>query len=698
MAMRAIYKGGFYSVGGTLYEVEILKEGYAGATTEIAFGNEPLAIEWAEVDKLEPVMSSSARIQLFSDSDRQFVGLYTVETGSVRMDVYREGSLYWSGTIDTELYEEPYAYKDGYVVEITFSDFAPLDRLRFEGSGFIALRQLINDILTKSGVRYTGLIPYISTSPYLFNVVDENSGSLLDTVSVQAANYYDEDGEAMSLREVLDETLRPLSLRLIQKGGSIYLYDLNAISTAIKPTQILWESDDATLSVDKIYNNVKVSFSPYERTNLISDGMESEDVPDENRRMVWVNAKEGGDNIGFYIYSSDTGSAGIEKHAAAKFFKIDSVYSGSDAAGILWSANPYTNFINTPCPSTGAMLFKPTAKVHVGDVAGRSEKIKISLSLCMDTRYNPFEEASAENDKKAYDNLQNWANFAYVPVKILLKDAQGNVLYHFFNNGVKISNSFGHGEGRYKWMAGDTDFTQCWLCYYNGNRKSESGLGGWQTNKPIIGYYRGEKLPVNFDKLGTGEYIPLPPVPGYLEVQVGVGVDCYDYDSETEWKLRTDLYPYVKWMLYKDLKVELVDKYGKMIDAQDIEISAWVNRSAKEELNIDTKLGTLDKASPTALGQYFSTANCAALSRFRRAGMTDRLEKLLCGTIYSNYAGRNAVLSGTVDVLHKFGTYSEANETGVFVLASETQNLRNDTSEITLTRFGADNYEGIEYV
>ena len=172
MAMKTIYKGGFYSVGGTLYEVEILKEGYAGATTEIAFGEEPLTIEWAEVDKLEPVMSGSARLQLFNDSDRQFVGLYTVETGSVRMDVYRDGALYWSGTIDTELYEEPYAYKDGYAVEITFSDFAPLDRLRFERSGFLTRRQLINDILTKSGVRYTGLIPYISTSRYLYTVVD----------------------------------------------------------------------------------------------------------------------------------------------------------------------------------------------------------------------------------------------------------------------------------------------------------------------------------------------------------------------------------------------------------------------------------------------------------------------------------------------------------------------------------------------
>ncbi len=219
MSMNVVYRGGFYSVGGTLHEVEILKEGFSGSATEVAFGEDPLRIEWAEVDKLEPVMSSSARLQLFSDSDRQFVGLYTVEAGSVRMDVKRNGVLYWSGTLDTELYEEPYAYRDGYTVEVTFSDFAILDRLSYDESGFVTLRGLINGILGKSGVAYDRLIAYISTSPYLYNVVDETSGSILDTVSVRADNYYDEDGEAMTLREVLDETLKPLSLRLVQKGG-----------------------------------------------------------------------------------------------------------------------------------------------------------------------------------------------------------------------------------------------------------------------------------------------------------------------------------------------------------------------------------------------------------------------------------------------------------------------------------------------
>ena len=54
-------------------------------------------------------------------------------------------------------------------------------------------------------------------------------------------------------------------------------------------------------------------------------------------------------------------------------------------------------------------------------------------------------------------------------------------------------------------------------------------------------------------------------------------------------------------------------------------------------------------------------------------------------------------LSGTVSVLHGFGIYSEAHEPGTYMVVGETQNLRMDTSEITMTRFDADNYEGIAY-
>ena len=119
MSMNLRYEGGFYSYSDVLYDVKIYQEGYSGAVTDVDFTDTPLTIEWQETDKLEPVQSSSAKLQLYSDSDRQFVDLYTVKAGSVRLDVYREGNLYWSGTLDPELYEEPFAYKTDYGVDLT---------------------------------------------------------------------------------------------------------------------------------------------------------------------------------------------------------------------------------------------------------------------------------------------------------------------------------------------------------------------------------------------------------------------------------------------------------------------------------------------------------------------------------------------------------------------------------------------------
>ena len=61
------------------------------------------------------------------------------------MDVLRDGALYWSGTLDPELYEEPFAYKTDYGVEITFADMAVLERLNWNKAGFMTIREIINE-------------------------------------------------------------------------------------------------------------------------------------------------------------------------------------------------------------------------------------------------------------------------------------------------------------------------------------------------------------------------------------------------------------------------------------------------------------------------------------------------------------------------------------------------------------------------
>ena len=697
MSMNLRYQGGFYSYSNVLYEVRIFQEGYAGAVTDVAFTDEPLTIEWQETDKLEPVQSSSAKLQLYSDNDRQFVDLYTVKAGSIRLDVYREGNLYWSGTLDPELYEEPFAYLKDYGVELTFSDFAILDRLNFTGEGFKTLREIITGALAASGINYGSIAELVSTK--LFST---SSSNLLDAVSVQCQNFYNEDGEAMTVREVLDETLRPFALRLIQKGGVVHLYDLNALYIAFEPEAVEWDSDDSTLSVDKVYNNVTLTYSPYEQTTLLEGEVDPDSVSGQ-RLTTWFSTNTGdAEEIGFYTYLSDEGK-GLEKNAQAKFYRIEPVYSGEEEAGIAWTVETFSgrnsgnwvSHVQQPSQNIGAMLFKVPHTPYLANIGThRSDyRLKVSLSLLFDPRYNPFEEASVNNEEGNWEEQQNRANFAYVPIKLTLRDDNGTALYHYVNNAVKDSESFANPGERAYWRSGEAAWGDAWLCWYQGNRQNESGLGGWQQNKQIIGYYR-DGLPELFDKRGTGELINLPTVGGYLEMQVGTGIPIYDYGKE----IKQGNYDQCRWMLLKEPKVEFVHKTGNSISTKDIELSAWLNRDAKEPLEVDTILGTMPEPSPAALGQLFDTVNYAVRNSFYRAGTTDLLEKLLIGTVYTQYATPHKILSGTTVLLPTFTTYTDANEPGTYLLMSETQDLRAEQSNIEMVQFEADDYEGVEYV
>ena len=704
MSLGLRYKGGFYSVAGVTYDVEIYQEGYAGAVSSVAFCEAPVEIEWQEVDKVEPVVSSAATLCLFAGRDRQFTDLYTVEAGSIRMDVYRDGALHWSGTLDPELYEEPFAYLSGYCVELTFADFAILDRMKWDRTGFVTLREVITHIVGQSGIRYGALQEHISTS------LPSDAGRLLDLVSVDSANFYNEEGEAMTLREVLDETLRPFALHLVQKGGHCILYDLNALSSEFVPAEVRWDGDDASYSVDKVYNNIEVKFSPYEEFKMLEGNVDSDSVTGGEELTVWIGRHAAMEEKGFTIRLTPNGS-GLEKSAAAKYFKIESIHSGSDSAGVAYTVKtmPSKNsgvsgekhYLNAPTSGTGQMLLRVPRTAYIGNVNSGNYQLRVSMDLLYDVRYNPFEETN-EDDKddngyKDYDYFKNWANYAYVPVKILLRNEAGSVIYHFENRGVKNSRSFAHPDSTFRWVAGEGTWNDCWMCWYQGNRKNETGLGGWQSNKRIIGYYRGS-LPTLFDRRNNGEFIPLPPRAGWIEVQIGTGVEMYDYKSKTEWKMiNKDIEHVVHWMLYKNVQVEVVDRYGNSLEKQDETVSAWLNRAAKEELTIDTLLGTMEQPSPVARGQLYRTADRSIITHFARGGQTDKLERLMIGTIYSNYATRHTVLSGTARLLPTFGTLTDINEPGHYLLAAETQRLREEESVITMIAFDADNYEGIAY-
>ena len=226
---------------------------------------------------------------------------------------------------------------------------------------------------------------------------------------------------------------------------------------------------------------MQLTFSPYEKTTLLDATVDPETVTGGSQYTTYVDNRFEADAVGFRMTISDTGE-GVVKNIKPKFFRVDPVYSGDSEAGIAWaystrkgSGGDFIQHIQPVLPPTGTveMIFRagPSSFIYPVSTDGSGKfQLKVTINMLFDPRYNPFEDAGKYNE-------------------------QGDYYYHSTTN--------------VKWVSGEAAWGDAFLCWWKGNRKDESGLGGWQLNKQIIGYYR-DTLPSRFDKMGDGEFVPFP--------------------------------------------------------------------------------------------------------------------------------------------------------------------------------------------
>ncbi len=708
------YYSEFKDIENATYRIEILQEAdSAFAPQEIVLAGDPVTIEWGEVSKIDPVMGSGATLKLISMADGQFLDLYTVEVGAIRLDIYRNGALYWSGTIDTELYEEPYSLADRYVTEVTFSDFAVLERISWQERGVMTLADIINTCLVSSQVSYTELVKYISTT-----IPGENGAlELLSNCAVSLENFYDEDGEAWNMRDVLEEVLRPFALRLKQKNGKIIIADFNGFFDA-KGVYVEWRGSDSVLSVEPTYNKVVVRYSPYSQAEIFNGAFDAETIipnPEDGSLLGVTTIKTplpGSSYNGFdtYIsskYGATTSVQGVNVHADASLFRIAPDNNGNEAAGIAWGARgPLSTWVgNAPItqtwadPYSGGILMS-TSRIPLQRGASNYE-IRLRLDLLCDPRSNPFENAEDGNNEAEWKDFEDAVSFCMVPCFVKLYGVDGKI-YSYTNKDLfkdSYESNFWeiYKENKGYWTDITTVNNPLWLSYYDeGDRKKKTGLGGWQTNKHSIGGYVGKSIPKDITLNIAGEKIPMPPVAGELQVFVYSGlwlspsVLGYDVDPNVVSSLR--------WVLYKDLKVDVVSHSGREIDVEDVEISAWINKAAENELPVDTYIGTAMSKLPLARGVTLRNTDFAPITAISRADFSGSIERLLIGSIYSQYARRKNTIAGIVKLVPEESVLLNKSEVSSrYIILSETEYLGDARADIKMAEFEKDSYEGIEY-
>ncbi len=707
------YYAEFKDAENATYRVELWQEAEEEyIPQEIMLAADPVVIEWGEVTKLDPVMGSGATLKLISMSDRQFVDLYTVEVGAIRMIVCRNSQLYWSGTIDTELYEEPYSQKNRYVTEVTFSDFGALERISWQERGLMTLEEVVNKCLESAQVSYTEVVKYISTT------IPTTDGELelLGNCKVSCENFYDEDGEAWNMREVLEEVLRPFALRIKQKGGKIIIADLNAFYEASSEA-VEWRGGDSTLSVEPTYNKVIIHYSPYSQTDLFDGTFDEEKIlPNANDptdilapTTIVVPLPETS-YAGFRAhisrkYGATTEVQGLNVHENACLFRIEPVNDASASAGVAWGARGPLNdwvgnapiFKNVNNPYRGGVLMS-TPRIPLQRSADWN-LIRISLDLLCDPRSNPFEDATENNNEREWEDFKEEVIFGMVACSVFLYGIDGKV-YKYTNEDLmwqSYNRNFFETYNYYKgkWVEDNGRENPLWLMYYNeGDREKNTGLGDWQTNKQSIGGYYG-KLPKDITLNISGEKIPMPPVAGELQVLVYAGL--WLAPKHIDEGIFESTVATLRWVMYKDLKVDVVTNSGKVIDVEDVEVSAWLNKAAESEVSIDTYIGTADKRLPLAKGSVIGSKS-EPITRLTRAGQTTSIENLLAGTVYSQYANRVSAISATVKLIpEELVLLNNLEVNSRYVALSATEHLSEARTEVKMAEFNRDSYEGIEY-
>lgn len=417
----------------------------------------------------------------------------------------------------------------------------------------------------------------------------------------------------------------------------------------------------------------------------------------------------------------------------------------SKRQGLEWVNNPATNgegvlnVINeNPAkgntqPYETAFSIAPVYFPQVSEEVRKNFAINLTMQVMVDFRVNPYIQAEDYTPGKETDTGKTFNEYArqeqarknsqiaIIPARILLSPT-GNKedATHFL-----YLRALGFAPEWHQLTSAHTPHdTLCFIPYAATSNilpTEDSGIvGGWKENRELSRDETGMGQIYPLKGINSdGFYLPYPTDGGFLLVEILFGLKVFNHyevqageaykndvfaygeknlDGHTYWGYH-HLYDYVRWMIYKRpaLKILTDRKSGAQENTDDLCYLCWVNRAAKDSINIDTICGTATNQSPSAKGVFLNQYG-TQISELKRGKYTNHPELLLAGTLYSQYNKSLTCLRGETCMyargLPRFTSPHFPNTK--FMIKSELQNLADDTSEMTFSEFRPDEYEQLK--
>ncbi|UWD57070.1 MAG: hypothetical protein [Bacteriophage sp.] len=642
--MNRVYYNEFKGLDGVLNRVEILSE-VSGIEEYVKTGKSPFVLRYADVMKLDPVHTAQATIHLISQYDFQFISLHTDDMQGYRVDFYRGGILFWTGWLDSELYNEVLSKSSPYEVEFSASDFNITERLKYindsdaKYSDIVPVMTHIKRCLDKLKLPFGKI--YIGCTTTIGGISLNSSETALHKSYVTSSNFYDEDGKPMSCREVLDNCLRAFALMMVQKDGNVYVYDYNTIKKGLPMKRFDFSSmtyedeefvdfyygnaldigimsSEGDYGFEEMFNNVTITSSLY----ADKDGVFSYDVEEDNLGNLISTSDNAGYVLkkygscppwkeGCFLYYENKRNTGADALIGAEM-----IYTGDSSAINQWSFDGKNVFI-------------------IGNTDSKNY-LRIKAQAYVNTRDDPFDTDIIEDDERT--------GVMGIYGDLVLYDSMGTPIMYY-------DNSYRFDEGWKNVTGASVPLGKFILTYVSLSETASASTSRianqWLTNGQNMSL--GGSLSSSRDQ--AGNRLIAPPVSGYLVMRMRYCViKRLVLDKE-------EIFPAdrVKNILIDHVSMDFENDKGDSLNTDDYEFKSYINKKVAsdfEEITLKCISANEDNV-PTSKASILKKDgnNYKFQLSFTRSNQTDILERLLMCTVHSNFSQKNERFSVDVKLI-----------------------------------------------
>lgn len=316
---RLIYASQFKDFNDDDVKFEIHKNTEDNVTvSELIMSSDAITIDYeSEDDLFKPMKCSGAKVSVLTK--KLLTDLYSGLANEIYCKVYRKDKLFWYGFITPSIYNTDYV--DEYnKLDLEFTDIlSTLDNYKYKYTtdkiAITSFYSIINSILNRIDTDKVITNIYLQASKKL-----NNSTDLLNNMYVNERNFFDEDEEPETCKDVIEYISQYIGMTAIQFEDKLYFVDyesfkLNRQGNFLSysrdnavPTEITLDTNvininenvyeaNASISLNDVYNKIVVIGSNNPIKNIIPDAIDDDvDIVNQNadpkkyyEHTEWIN-------------------------------------------------------------------------------------------------------------------------------------------------------------------------------------------------------------------------------------------------------------------------------------------------------------------------------------------------------------------------------------------------------------------------